>query len=109
MAPSGLVLTVDLENGPCQLPGKEIEAAMKDELPTLVELDDIRGELHGHSTWSDGAHTIAEMAEAAQALYVLGRSEISLVLKEPEGARARSVEVTTLNGETFQRDVPDRP
>jgi fimbrial chaperone protein len=51
----------------------------------------------------------ATLAEAAQALYVLGRSEISLVLKEPEGARARSVEVTTLNGETFQRDVPDRP
>lgn len=49
------------------------------------------------------------LAEAGQALYVLGRSEISLMLKEPEGARARSVEVTTLTGETFQRDVPALP
>ncbi len=49
------------------------------------------------------------LAETGQALYVLGRSEISLLLKEPEGARARSVEVTTLTGETFQRDVPERP
>ncbi|MGD0899202.1 MAG: PHP domain-containing protein, partial [Thermoguttaceae bacterium] len=36
-------------------------------LPTLVELDDIRGDLHVHSTWTDGIATIAEMAEAAKA------------------------------------------
>jgi len=46
----------------------EIEAAEKGELPELIEVEDIRGALHNHSTWSDGANSIAEMAEAARAL-----------------------------------------
>jgi DNA polymerase (family 10) len=45
----------------------EIEAAQSSELPTLVQLEDIRGELHLHSTWSDGKLTILEMARAARA------------------------------------------
>jgi DNA polymerase (family 10) len=45
----------------------EIEAARKRELPELVELGDLRGDLHSHSTWSaDGKNTIEEMAQAAQ-------------------------------------------
>jgi len=36
-------------------------------LPQLIEMNDIRGELHSHSTWSDGKNSIAEMAQAAQA------------------------------------------
>lgn len=43
----------------------EIEAAREKKLPKLVELGDIRGNLHGHSTWSDGHDSIREMAEAA--------------------------------------------
>jgi DNA polymerase (family X) len=35
--------------------------------PALVELADIRGDLHCHTTWSDGKASVAEMAEAAQA------------------------------------------
>jgi DNA polymerase (family X) len=42
----------------------EIQAARDGRLPDLVELDDIRGDLHMHSTWSDGANSIAEMARA---------------------------------------------
>jgi len=42
----------------------EIEAAEK--LPTLVSLDDIRGDLHVHTTASDGRATIEEMARAAK-------------------------------------------
>jgi len=47
---------------------REIRAARGDgELPVLVELGDLRGELHCHSTWSsDGKNTIEEMALAAK-------------------------------------------
>jgi len=45
----------------------ELEAARAHELPVLVELDDIRGDLHSHSTWSDGKETLEVMARAAKA------------------------------------------
>ncbi|MCC9075690.1 DNA polymerase/3'-5' exonuclease PolX [Litorilinea aerophila] len=44
----------------------EIQAARRHELPPLITLADIQGELHGHTTWSDGTASIAEMAEAAR-------------------------------------------
>jgi DNA polymerase (family X) len=44
----------------------ELEAARRGELPTLVELGDIKGDLHCHSTWSDGRHTLEQMALAAR-------------------------------------------
>ncbi len=44
----------------------EIEAALEGKLPRLITMDDIRGDLHVHSKWSDGAHTIAEVAAAAR-------------------------------------------
>jgi DNA polymerase (family 10) len=46
----------------------EIEAAAQRKLPRLVELADIRGDLHMHTTASDGHNSIREMAEAALAL-----------------------------------------
>jgi DNA polymerase (family 10) len=46
----------------------EIEAAEKHALPRLVEVKDIRGVFHNHTTASDGGATLEEMAEAAQAL-----------------------------------------
>jgi DNA polymerase (family 10) len=46
----------------------EIEAAEKGELPKLVELADIRGAFHNHTTESDGRSTLSEMAAAAQEL-----------------------------------------
>jgi DNA polymerase (family X) len=45
----------------------EIELAEKGKLPKLVELEDIRGDLHMHTTASDGAASIEEMAAAAKA------------------------------------------
>ena len=44
----------------------EIEAARRDELPALVKVEDIRGDLHVHTTESDGRSTIEEMASAAK-------------------------------------------
>jgi DNA polymerase (family 10) len=45
----------------------EFEAAKAGKLPELIELEDIRGDLHTHSDHSDGDNTIEEMAEAAKA------------------------------------------
>jgi DNA polymerase (family 10) len=45
----------------------EIEAAAEGRLPKLIELGDIRGDLHMHTTETDGRATLAEMAEAARA------------------------------------------
>ncbi len=39
-----------------------IQAAKSNRIPKLVELSDIKGLLHNHSTWSDGLHSIEEMA-----------------------------------------------
>jgi DNA polymerase (family 10) len=44
----------------------ELEAARKGELPELVTLDDVRGELHCHTVASDGRQTIEQMAESAR-------------------------------------------
>lgn len=44
----------------------EIEAARTGRLPELVQTADIRGDLHVHSTWSDGTASIEEMALAAR-------------------------------------------
>ncbi|MDX1687967.1 MAG: DNA polymerase/3'-5' exonuclease PolX [Candidatus Promineifilaceae bacterium] len=44
----------------------EIEAAQRGELPDLVTLEDIVGDLQMHTTWSDGKNSVLEMAQAAR-------------------------------------------
>jgi DNA polymerase (family X) len=46
----------------------ELEAAREGKLPDLIELEDIRGDLHMHTTLSDGHASIEEMAERAREL-----------------------------------------
>jgi DNA polymerase (family 10) len=46
----------------------EIEAAAAGRLPHLIRVEDLRGDLHMHSTWSDGRNSIEEMVEACVAL-----------------------------------------
>jgi DNA polymerase (family 10) len=46
----------------------EVDAAMNHELPNLIPYDAIQGDLHVHTQWSDGRHSIKEMAQAAKAL-----------------------------------------
>jgi DNA polymerase (family 10) len=46
----------------------ELNAAERGELPNLVSELDIRGDLHMHSTWSDGRNTIADMVTASKQL-----------------------------------------
>ncbi|MGB9901697.1 DNA polymerase/3'-5' exonuclease PolX [Methanothrix sp.] len=46
----------------------EIEAALADRLPHLVDLSSIKGDLHVHSTWSDGTGSVEEMVSQARSL-----------------------------------------
>ncbi len=47
----------------------EIEASMRDNLPELIELRDIKGDLHVHSTWSDGVVSIKEIIDFVKRRY----------------------------------------
>jgi DNA polymerase (family 10) len=40
----------------------EYKLAVSDSLPELIQYSDLKGSLHNHSTWSDGIHTLEEMA-----------------------------------------------
>jgi DNA polymerase (family 10) len=53
----------------------EIKAALANKLPKLVTTEDIKGDLHTHSFWSDGKDSVADMANAAA---TLGREYIAL-------------------------------
>ena len=53
----------------------EIEAGLEHKLPELVSLEDIKGDLHTHSFWSDGQDSIEDVAKAAGKL---GREYIAL-------------------------------
>jgi DNA polymerase (family 10) len=46
----------------------EVEAGYEGRLPALITRADLRGDLHSHSDWSDGVHSIEVMAEAARRL-----------------------------------------
>ena len=45
---------------------REIELAINDDLPTVLKIEDIKGDLHMHTKWSDGGNTTYEMAVACQ-------------------------------------------
>jgi DNA polymerase (family 10) len=46
--------------------GLAIDLARKQQLPVLISHKDIKGIIHSHSTWSDGEHTLQQMAMAAK-------------------------------------------
>ncbi len=48
-----------------ELPSIINKVANKKSLPAPIQLSDIKGIIHSHSTWSDGIHSIEEMAKAA--------------------------------------------
>ncbi len=53
----------------------EIEAAEHGRLPSLIQLNDLRGDLHNHTTWSDGVESMESMARYAA---MLGWSYIAI-------------------------------
>jgi DNA polymerase (family X) len=72
----------------------EIEAALKNKLPVdLVELADIRGMVHCHTTYSDGKHSVEEMALAAEAM---GMDYITITDHSPTAFYAGGVELDRL-------------
>ena len=82
----------------------EIEAAAAGALPELVRLDDLLGDLHTHSDWSDGRNAIAVMARAAieRRLRYIALTDHSQSLTiagglTPERFTARSLEIDRVN------------
>jgi DNA polymerase (family 10) len=82
----------------------EIEAAAEHRLPALVEVGDLQGTFHCHTTWSDGTASIDEMAEAARKLgfTYLGIADHSqsLVIASgltPERVREQQAEIDRVN------------
>ncbi len=93
----------------------EIEAAKKELLPKLIKRDQIKGDLHVHTVWSDGSNTIEEIAEAAKKLdyeYIaicdharglqivrsLSEGDIRKQLKEIEHVNRKIENFTVLSG-----------
>jgi DNA polymerase (family 10) len=90
--------------------GGELEAARRGELPSLVELDDVRGDMHTHTHWSaDGKNTLEQMVEGAAARgyeyyaitdhsHYLREGRLTQQLEEIEILRARFPKLRILAG-----------
>jgi DNA polymerase (family 10) len=88
----------------------ELDAARRGELPTLVELSDLRGDLHTHTSWSaDGKNTLEEMVGAAAARgydyyaitdhsHYLREGRLAAQLEEIEQVRERFPKLRILAG-----------
>ncbi|HUZ99325.1 MAG TPA: DNA polymerase/3'-5' exonuclease PolX [Gaiellaceae bacterium] len=88
----------------------ELDAARRGELPTLVELSDLRGDLHTHTSWSaDGKNTLEEMVAAAAARgydyyaitdhsHYLREGRLAAQLDEIEAVRRRFPKLRILAG-----------
>lgn len=66
----------------------EVEAAKTRSLPDLISIDDVRGDLHVHSDWSDGRDSIEDMVVAAHGL---GYEYIAITDHSPSARTARTV------------------
>jgi DNA polymerase (family 10) len=71
----------------------EIEAALRGRLPTLLELQDIKGDLHVHSNWSDGKGSIEEMALMAKRL---GYEYVAITDHSPSARIANGLSIERL-------------
>jgi len=75
----------------------EVEAARAGTLPDdLVTLEDVRGLVHCHTVYSDGRHTIAQMARAADAL---GIRYLTITDHSPTASYAHGVETDRLRAQ----------
>jgi len=87
----------------------EIEAASENKLPESVELADIKGELHLHTRYSDGACTIEEMVEAAiaQGYEYIAVTDHSESLRIASGLTVEDLEEQAKEIAEVQKKYPD--
>jgi DNA polymerase (family X) len=83
-----------------------VAAAKAGRLPNLVTASDLRSVLHVHTTWSDGLHTLRQMAERARALGyaaigITDHSQTAFYANglQPDRVRAQWAEIDALNAE----------
>ena len=83
-----------------------------DELPELVAIDDIKGDLHMHTVWSDGAHSLKEMIDACRSrsyeyMVITDHSHYLKVANglTPERLLAQNAEIRELNKEINDIEV----
>jgi len=81
----------------------ELEAAARHELPVLIDAQDLRGDLHSHTTASDGTASIQEMARAARAagydyLAITDHSAVVGTRLDPDGLREQIEAIRSLSG-----------
>lgn len=100
-------IPVELREG-----GSEIETAEHGDLPPLVSTADIRGDLHMHSTWSDGRDSIDQMVMASQQLgyeyvAITDHSERSLASRQLAAADVpgQRAEIAKIRGRVRSIDI----
>jgi len=88
----------------------EVAAALAGALPALVQPADLRAELHSHSIWSDGAASIAAMADAAiqRGLRVLAVTDHTASLGVASGLTVERLREQRAEIEAVRRDLGDR-
>jgi len=87
----------------------EVEAAAKGDLPVLLELADMKGDLQMHSTWSDGKNSIEEMvaASAARGYEYMALTDHSKALAMTGGLDAKRVREQWKEIEEVQERHPE--
>ena len=79
----------------------EFEAANEGRLPTLVELQDLVGDLHAHTTATDGRHSLKEMADAARRR---GLRYLAITDHSRRLTMARGLDATRLSAQSAEID-----
>jgi len=85
----------------------EIQAAAAHELPVLLELGDIKGDLHTHSSWTDGRDPIADMARQARArgYEYIALTDHSVGLGMTQGLNLERIRLRTKEIERLNREL----
>jgi len=87
----------------------EFEAAKKKKLPNLVGYDDINGDFHVHSSWSDGSDSIETIASVAQQRHYsfIGITDHSQSLKIANGLTEDRIQKKIQEIKTLNKKFPD--